>query len=313
MQCLRLLRDLLIVALFFQFSHSAAAQISAERLLETQWRYTYTLHVETNSLAQQASDSWRHFLWFRFDGVCLQNQNGKSSESPCRFENQQVQFPFRQKNAFAVARLNDFSLELRYADSGGKGTYIHHFTRVKNEDSPFARSANVLPVVQVLTVPPVAAAPLASQKAAASDDICVELIGGGFYGGINPVQQDYVTVTREGRLIHEFESVRGQRMTKKLKIPKEELEKFLEWAATEQRFFEFESNYDCKTPECEKRKTVKPAPVPLRLRIAQGDRSKMVTVSIWGLDKNGKRHVTYPPELDRIVDAVQRMASRETR
>jgi hypothetical protein len=98
---------------------------------------------------------------------------------------------------------------------------------------------------------------------------------------------------------------------RKTKIPKDELEKFLEWAASEQRFFELENSYDCKTPDCEKRKTVKPLPVPLRLRIAKGDRVKMITVSIWGLDKNGRRYVGYPPELDRIVDAIQRMANRE--
>jgi hypothetical protein len=309
MQCLRSLRGVFLAACIFQFSQLLSAQINAERLLETQWHYTYTLHLETNSVVQQASDTWRHFLWFRFDGTCVQNFNSKTSESPCRFENQQVHFPFRQKNDFAVVRLNDFSLDLRYADSGGKNTYIHHFVRVKNEDSPFARSANVLPVVQVLTVPPVAPAP--SQNAPANDDdICVELIGGGYYGGINPVQQDYITITRAGRLIHEFESVRGDRLVQKVKIPKEELEKFLEWAATEQRFFEFENNYDCKTPDCEKRKTVKPTPVPLRLRIAKGEQKKMVTVSIWGLDKNGRRYVDYPPALDRIADAIERMANQ---
>jgi hypothetical protein len=46
------------------------------------------------------------------------------------------------------------------------------------------------------------------------------------------------------------------------------------------------------------------------LRIAKGEQKKMVTVSIWGLDKNGRRHVDCPPELDRIVDAIERMTNQ---
>ena len=313
MQNLRFLRSLCIVALLAN-SSKMAAQTSVEHLFETHWRYTYTLHVETNGLVQQAGEQWRHFLWFRHDSVCKQHLNGKISESPWRLENQRLLLSFRQKSTFTVARLNDFSLELECSAPDGKGTYMHHFVRVKNGGSPLSRTSNVLPVVQVQTVPlaradSVPAAQTANLPAPAGEDVCIELVGGGYYGGINPVQHDYTTITREGRLIHEFESVQGKRLTQKAKIPKEELEQLLEWAATEQRFFELENTYDCKTPECEKRKTVKPAPVPLRLRIARGDQVKMITVSIWGLDKNGRRYVIYPPELDRIVDAIQRMAS----
>ncbi len=313
MQDLRFVRTLCMVALFLN-SSKLAAQMSAESLFETHWRYTYTLHTETNSLVQQAGNQWQHFLWFRHDSVCKQDLNGKITESFWEANSQQLHFSFRQKNAFAVALLNDFSLELETKAPDGKGTYLHHFIKVKKEDSPFAEETNTLPVVQVQTVPltyPDSLSATQTARAPVEEDIRVELVGGGYYGGINPVQHDYITITNEGRLIHEFESVRGERLVRKTKIPKDELEKFLEWAASEQRFFELENSYDCKTPDCEKRKAVKPLPVPLRLRIAKGDRVKMITVSIWGLDKNGRRYVAYPPELDRIVDTIQRMANRE--
>jgi len=313
MQDLRLVRTICMVALFLN-SPKLDAQMSAESLFETHWRYTYTLHVETNSLVQQAGDQWQHFLWFRYDSVCKQDLNGKINESSWKVYSQKLHFTFRQKNTFAVARLNDFSLEIESKAPDGKGTYLHHFVKVKKEDSPFAGEPGTLPVVQVQTVPRTYPDSISTTQTASvpvEEGISVELVGGGYYGGINPVQHDYITIANEGRLIHEFESVRGERLTRKTKIPKDELEKFLEWAATEQRFFELESIYDCKTPECEKRKTTKPLPVPLRLRIAKGDRVKMITISIWGLDKNGRRYVGYPPELDRIVDAIQRMANRE--
>lgn len=313
MQNLRFLRNFCIVALLCNVP-KMAAQTSAEQLFETHWRYTYTLHVETNSIVQQAGDQWRHFMWFRYDSICRQHLNGKISESSWRLENQRLYFSFRQKSTFSIVRLNDFSLELESAAPDGKGTHLYHFVKVKKEDSPFAQETNTLPVVKVQTVPLVQADSARAVSAvklpsSGGEDVCVELVGGGYYGGINPVQQDYTTITREGRLIHEFESLQGKRLVHKVTIPKEELEKLLEWVATEQHFFELENAYDCKTPECEKRKTTKPAPVPLRLRIAKGDKVKMITVGIWGLDKNGRRYVSYPPELDRIVDAIQRMAN----
>lgn len=312
MNCLRSLRNLLVVALLSQFQQTLAQPV-AEQLLETHWRYTYTLHLETNSLVQQASEQWRHFLWFRFDGMCKQHLNGKPSESAWRLDNQQIHFPFRQKNTFVVARLNAFSLELEQSEPGGKATYIHHFTRVKSEDSPFAQQTNTLPVVQVQTVPlPEAdiSAPVQAVAALVGDDVCIELTGGGYDDGSNPARRDYITVTRTGRLVHEFERAQGNRLVQKANISKEELVKFLEWAVTEQRFFQLENFYDCKTPECEKRKSLKPAPVPLRLRIVYDDKSKMVAVSIWGLDGKDRRYISCPPELERIVDAVQRMANQ---
>jgi hypothetical protein len=36
----------------------------------------------------------------------------------------------------------------------------------------------------------------------------------------------------------------------------------------------------------------------------------MVTVAIFGKDKHGEQYVEYPPQIDHIVDTVQRMASR---
>ena len=68
--------------------------------------------------------------------------------------------------------------------------------------------------------------------------------------------------------------------------------------------------YDCESNFCQERKQNKPTPIPLRLSIAYGDRKKVVTVSIWGKDKNQVRYVDYPPAFDFIVEAIQRMAHR---
>ncbi|MBP6828315.1 MAG: hypothetical protein KA165_17245 [Saprospiraceae bacterium] len=303
------------VALLLLSSSVAKAQSCVSRLLETHWQYTYTLHLETNSLIQQAGDQLRHFLYFRFDSVCRQNLNGKTAETGWWTDSQQLHLAFRQNDQFDLTCLNDYSLELKYHSKDGKSTYVHHFVRIRREESPLTSGNNMLPVVQVQTVslpktnPALAASQPISLPAPGDGDVAVELTGGGYYGGINPVQHDYITIGYDGRLIHEFESMQGKRLVQKANVSKEELEKFIEWATKEQHFPDMASSYDCKTPDCEKRKSVKPTPVPLRLSIAAGETRKMVTISIWGLDRNGRRYVSYPPEIDRIVDAIQRMAN----
>ncbi|RMD74713.1 MAG: hypothetical protein D6818_02730, partial [Bacteroidetes bacterium] len=58
------------------------------------------------------------------------------------------------------------------------------------------------------------------------------------------------------------------------------------------------------------RKKQAPRPVPLRLAVTYGDRRKVVTIAIWGKDDAGIQYVDYPPALDAIIEAIQRMASR---
>ena len=135
------------------------------------------------------------------------------------------------------------------------------------------------------------------------------MIGGGYYGGVDPVLKDYIHIKSDGRLIKEFKSLyNGQRVTKK-EIPREELEQFAEFVIA-QDFFNYDRIYDCTTGNCQNRKKKKPTPIPLRLAVAYGDKKKVVTISIWGLDENRTQYVDYPPALDNIIDAIQRMAHR---
>lgn len=53
-----------------------------------------------------------------------------------------------------------------------------------------------------------------------------------------------------------------------------------------------------------------PAPIPLRLAIAYGDKRKVITVSIWGKDARNMKYVDYPPVLDNIIAAIQKMSYR---
>ena len=135
------------------------------------------------------------------------------------------------------------------------------------------------------------------------------MIGGGFYGGIDPVLRDYIQIKSDGRLIKEHKSLhKGLSVTKK-NIPREELEQFAEFVISK-GFFEFDRLYDCAASHCQKRKHTKPTPIPLRLAIAYGSRKKVITISIWGRDKYNTQFVDYPPALEAIIEAIQRMAHR---
>src|SRR5690606_4243127 len=110
--------------------------------------------------------------------------------------------------------------------------------------------------------------------------INIELIGGGYYGGINPVLKDFILIKSDGRLIKELQSVQNGLMVTKKYIPRTELEMFADYIV-KQGFFDMERAYDCTDPNCMKRKSAKPTPVPLRLSVAYGERKKMVTIAIW--------------------------------
>jgi hypothetical protein len=139
--------------------------------------------------------------------------------------------------------------------------------------------------------------------------ISIELIGGGYYGGIDPVLKDYIYIKSNGRLIKEFKSLHGGLVVTKKDIPRDEIEQFAEYIIS-QRFFDFEAIYDCESSICQNRKRNKPTPIPLRLAVAYGSRKKVVTVSIWGDDIDNLKYVDYPTALDNIVEAIQRMAHR---
>ena len=121
--------------------------------------------------------------------------------------------------------------------------------------------------------------------------------------------KDFIHIKTDGRLIKEFQSVNNGLLITKKNIPREELEMFADYVV-KQGFFDFERVYDCNVPGCMKRKSMKPTPIPLRLSIAYGQRKKVITIAIWGKDDLGVQYVDYPPALDNIIDAIQRMANR---
>ncbi|MEZ5033067.1 MAG: hypothetical protein R2787_16895 [Saprospiraceae bacterium] len=99
-------------------------------------------------------------------------------------------------------------------------------------------------------------------------------------------------------------------MVTRKNISRSELEDFAEWIQ-ENGYFELDREYDCTDQECHRRKRERPRPMPLQTSITIGQRTKIVTVPIWGEDNRHVRYIDHPPLIDQIVETVYRMADRQ--
>jgi hypothetical protein len=298
--------------------------IEEAQLLETKWKYTFALHVESNTIIHKAENFYDYFLYFKFNHFYQEFVNGKVKDGLWTLEGRTLDYSFKNIKSFEVAELTKNLLVLEFNQPNAKGTYQYHFVRVETSDAPFVRAWNELPEVKVEAEgkdvrkydQPWWAFGKKKKKSkseeAAEENqpyINIELIGGGYYGGIDPVLKDFIHVKSDGRLIKEFKSQHQGLIVTKKDLPREEVLKFVEWVNSK-GFFEFERMYDCQSEICQKRKRMKPSPIPLRLAITFENRRKVITISIWGMDENNVRYVDYPPILDEIIDEIQKMAHR---
>lgn len=291
-----------------------------ERLIaETKWRYTYAMHMESNTIIHQAEDYYEYYLHFRYDYVVEQYLNGRMTRGPWSVDGSALNYAFKKIEQFEVANIDKQTLVMEFKQPNSKGTYQYHFVRVESKDAPFVKAANELPDIIVEKLSPAERRRrLAArrkqrknrkQKEANQEYISIELIGGGYYGGIDPVLRDYIHIKSSGRLVKEFKSRNRGLMVTKKDIQRSELEEFAEYILA-QDFFNLERIYDCEDAFCQKRKQAKPTPIPLRLAVAYGNKKKVVTIAIWGRDKQNVRYVEYPEVLDFIIESIQRMAHR---
>lgn len=299
-------------------------QIDERKIVETKWKYTYALHLESNTIIHRAENAYEYFLFFRYDYTYQEYLNGKFAYGRWNLNGEALNYKFKNISNFTVSTLNKKVLVLEFTQPNSRGTYQYHFVRVSSEDSPFIKPANELPDINVEAINPRKAEKKwwVFNKTKKSNKkskrktvqklepyISIEVIGGGFYGGINPVLRDYIHIKNDGRLIKEHKSRQNGLVVTKRDISRAELEKFAEYVVA-QDFFELERLYDCETEQCQQRKKRNPAPIPLRLAIAYKDRRKVVTISIFGKDNHKIQYIDYPPALDKIIAAIQKMALR---
>ena len=296
-------------------------QIDDRKLIGVKWKYTYALHVKSNTIVHQAETGYDYFIHFRYDYSYEQYLNGNFSRGTWSINGDALFYAFKNIRKFTVATINNTSLVLEFAQPNtNNDVYQYHFVAVEAKDAPFVRQPNELPEVVVKGkrnreakrpwwVSLKKQSEKQPQTAKNEQYISVELVGGGYYGGIDPVMRDIIYIKNDGRIIKEYQSKIHPLTVTRTNISRKELEEFAEYIL-QQKYFGFERVYDCDSPMCHKRKTYKPTPIPLRLAVTYGTRRKVVTVMIWGPDDYHERYINYPPAMDNIIDAIQRMASR---
>jgi len=298
-------------------------------LIETKWKYTYALHVESNTIIHKADDAYDFFLYFKYDYAYREFLNNKLTGGNWSLNNRTLFYSFKHIQKFEIERISRKVMILEFNQPNAKGTYQYHFIAVSSDEAPFIKPPNELPDVIVEDLKtgkkkdserwwvfgkqkPKKQKKNKKYKPAINDYepyINIELIGGGYYGGIDPVLRDFIQIKNDGRLIKEYKSVHNGLITTKKNIPRAELEQFAEFIIGQQ-FFEMNRMYDCEANICQARKGDKPTPIPLRLAVTYGSRRKVVTISIWGKDKSNIRYVDYPAPLDEIITTIQKMADR---
>lgn len=314
--------------------------INENLFIQTVWKYTYTTHAETNTVLHKADEEYEHFMYFKYDYSARIFLNGEdiSNEWKLNKGQNEVYCPFRRIEWWRIVEFSDEVLILEY-DLNTKSSYRYHFVRSNVEESPFSRDPDLLPDVNVDNVVQNEtqykyryrkgekgkrgrfSAKRDARRKAREDKrkakgkepidppvfMQIELVGGGYYGGIDPVYRNNLVIKTDGRVVKEFQTEHmGLRVIKR-DISRETLEQLVAYIE-EQKFFEFDQIYTCESRACMDRLRSKPRPIALRLAVTHGSRRKMITISIWeGIgQKNG--FIDYPKELEDIIKAIENVA-----
>jgi hypothetical protein len=306
--------------------------IDENDLIETRWKYTYTFHPKSKTILHNAGEDYNYFLHFKYDHTYHQYVNGDIDGGTWSMDRRTLNYSYKHIDQFEIMEITSDQMVLQFSQPNSNGTYQYHFISVTADESPFERPAYELPLVIVETEIHEKFKFQRKKKKKGlfqwlfgwlkkdSKDLAdeeeriylnIELIGGGYYGGIDPVIKDFVHIKTDGRLIHEFSSLKRGNIITKGNIDRIELEEFIDYIELV-GFFEFDRIFDCETSACQKRKRIKPRPTPLRLAITKGTKKNVISIPIYGQDDRKIKYIDYPKELDYIIETIQRMAARSS-
>lgn len=307
-----------------QFPICPYSKVTETHLVESWWQYRQTLHLASNQVVHQGLDAYPSFIHFRFDNTAEVALSGNISNHLWSLNRGVLHFPYRSDSLFCIHQPDPSSLHLSYSVGERREQYVYVFTKVEPRVTPFKRPWYELPTVLVTRDKKVVHS---SQRKVPwwafwrrwlhpdrpngppPIRIQIEVSGGGYYGGINPVYRQFVKINSEGRLVREVQTAREGLMVTRKNIPRNELEAFAYWIR-DQGYFDLEREYDCKEQLCHRRKGEKPQPMPLQVMVTLGHQTKIISIPIWGLDNQHVQYIPYPPVIDQIVETVYRMADR---
>ena len=287
-------------------------KVDENLLMATNWRYVKTALAETAEAIHTADDNYDYFLSLKYDYTYEYYLNGKRDKGTWLLndESNELYYNFRNIKWWKIVEFNETELILEFKLGSKKYNYI--FERVEYKDTPFQKAANDLPTVKVneRKARRRAKKPKKTLKNVSKKEelipIEIQLAGGGFYGGLNPIVKDFVHIKTSGRYIKEQESLQDGSIKRVDDVEREDLERLVKFIESK-NFFEYDRTYDCVAGDCIKRKRQKPTPIPLRLSVRYGDKYNIVIVTIYGRDDKRGDYVDYPKELDMIVTGINKL------
>ncbi len=295
-----------------------------ERLIaETQWEYEALVEKNTQTAIHRADENSSIFIYFRYDGTAQQVFNEKLEYNLWSLEGNTLSYKLRDQESFKVKSIKNNRLVLEF--KAGKSTFQYWFKKINDtsRNVGFVKPSNELPTVYVkrksifdrkwknrLNKHRNKKRKSQKKQEIPTDYIAIEMIGGGYYGGINPVYRDMVQVDAKGNVRAEIVTEKEGSIIRNSKTTVENLKKIVDFA-TQNNFFEEPLVYDCESLLCEKRKSMKPAPVPLRLSITYNQRKRVVSLNLYGKDRHQIQYVQYPKYIDEIIDFVRDLSNQE--
>lgn len=295
----------------------------ANRIAGSYWKYIHMTHASSGQVLHKGEDDYPSYLHFRFDHTARLHTNGFEEETDWMLHRGLLKMSYRGKKHFCTDLSPSGHLVLSFQREGSPTTYEYHFREVVGEETPFEKPKDELPTVLLDEpknrsrtqhhVPWWAFWRLWQRPPPPPERVFIpmslEISGGGYYGGLNPIHRQFLHIDSEGRLIREIHTRHEGLLKTRKTISRRELEDFIAWI-DRNGFFELEQEYDCKDPICFKRKTEQPRPVPLQMAIRLGHQRKVVTVHIWGRDHLQEQWLPYPPLIDQIIYSAYKMADR---
>lgn len=333
------LRWLLLSLLALAMSNPAISQsssnypkISEDMFKETRWKYTETYHAPSKTVIHEAKEDYKFFIYFKENYDYQYFLNGQLNKGTWLIDvkGSEIYFDFRNIKWWKVAEISKHHLTLEF--KMGKGVFHYIFDAVEEKNTPFSQplsSNGEVDAFADLYEEKVKTRELtkwekkrfkARNKPKKKMDnitpepppaIEIQMVGGGYYGGVDPVLKNYVHLKPNGRLIYEFESMQKGAMKTKKDVTREDMEKLVQFIERK-NFFEFDNTYDCVTSDCRKRKRMKPTPVPLRLSVRYGDQRKVITVAIYGRDDRRSGYIAYPEDLELIIQNIMLLVGEDS-
>lgn len=306
------------------------ASVNENILNNTKWKYTYTSHAESNTIIHKADKGYEYFLYLKYDYTLEHYLNGRTYKDYWKLNanKNEIYYKYRQIEWWKIAEFTKKSLILEF-NVTKNAHYRYHFVAVNDADAPFQLGANELPTVDIDAYANIQKNSYRTgsqrrqerkvkkeRKEYVKDSIAnapppeymkIEVTGGGFYGGLDPVYRDMLVINTDGKILHEILTERKGLQKIKKDIGRKNLEGLIAFIEGK-GFFNLAKQYECTNKICERRMALDPLPIPLRIVVTVGSRRKVVTCMIFGKDDKNVQYVDYPKELAEIVDACQRAA-----